>query len=700
VSGTARASRRRLRAWAGPAAASIAAVSALVVGCFPSGTAPLLDDPDAGASSTDLGGDAGFPKSDVDLGDPFALEGLQPSHGPFSGGTRAILAGRGFTRKLRVFVGGVEVPPANVLASDPTRAAIVVPPGVPGFVDVKIRDDLSAQERVLPKGFFYDAFVVSPDTGATSGGTRVTLTGNGTAWNAVTKVSIGGADCGSILVTSPTSLECTTPPGAPGSKDVVVTTGLDAIQARDAFTYSDSPDGYRGGLSGGAFTGRMHVLAFDSITGQPIAGAKAIAGSSLATAVVGSTGITGVTEIDGLPGAKITITVAAKCHQPMTFVDVPVDTVTAYLDPVLDPSCAEGDPTILNPPGVFGGVVEGQLVFPGGAEFQRAGWSTVPGPTRPTERRAAYVFESARSPNDPFVLPSASQAITPDADGANGYKYSVVVFPGNATVYAVAGLEDRSETPPKFVPYSMGVVRGITVPAQTRVTGVDIAMDVLFDHQVTIAPQPPPPASPGPDRLVSRVAVTLGAGAFALLPRGTRQTSLPPPATIPFIGVPSLDHALAGEAYMLGAAAATGQNLQRPASVVSRVRTTDANTTVTLGGFLGVPVLDQPGAGSWNGTHVQFSGASGPVDLTLVTVTSGSGLVTWTILAPGAATSFDVPDLAAMPGPDPLGLVRGPISTSVYVARIDGFSYGRLRTGQLSSASWNAYAFDSLAGVY
>lgn len=674
---------------------------AIVVGCFSTGTLPQLDDPDTGPPPTDLQGDAGLPKSDVDLGDPFALEGVSPSHGPFSGGTRAVLGGRGFTRKLRVWIAGVEVPPADVLASDPTRAAIVTPPGAPGFVDVKIRDDLSGMERVLQKGFYYDAFVVQPDSGATSGGTRIALTGSGTQWVAGTTVTVGGVACNAVLVKSPTALECLTPAGDPGSKDVVVKTpdGL-SIQARDAFTYSDSPDGYRGGLSGGTFAGTVRVLAFDYMTGSPIPGAKAIAGTTLAPGTIGSTGPSGVAEISGLPGSKVTVTVAAKCHQPMSFVDVPVDTVTAYLSPVLDPSCGAGDPQILSPPGRYGGIVEGQLVFPGGAEFQRAGWSTVPTPTKPTERRAAYAFPASSSPNDTFALPAASSAVTPDADGTNGYKYSIVVLPGNATIYVIAGLEDRSEDPPKFVPYSMGIVRGITVPSQTRVTGVDVQMDILFDHQVVTAPQPPPPGPFGPDRYAGRIALTLGSAGYAILPNGLQQTTLPPPETFPFVGVPSLDHAAAGEYYVLGGAAATGPQLQRPASVVSRVRTTDANSTVTLGGFLGIPVLDQPGHGGWNGTHVDFGGASGPVDLSVVFVSSGNGLVNWTIVAPGAATSFDLPDLKAVPSPDSLGLVPGGITSYVYVARIDGFDYGRLRTGQISTSAWNAYAFDMATGAY
>ena len=421
----------------------------LVAACF-SGTGPaLLPEGDAGGGSLDLTGDAGFIRSDADIGDPFAIDGLTPSHGPFSGGTRARIDGRGFSSKLRVFIGGVEVEAGSLLASDPTRAAIVTPPGPPGFVDVRIRDEATAKERVLKNGFYYDAFVVVPDSGATSGGTRIAITGSGTKWAAGTKVTIGGVACNDVVVTSPTKLECVTPTGTPGSKDVVVTP-LDAppIQARDAFTYSDSVDGYRGGLSGGALSGRVKVLAYNLITGTPIPGAFAIAGGDVATAKIAKTAANGVVEIDGITGDEVTVTVAAKCHQPVTFVDVPVDTVTAYLDPVLDPSCGEGDPVSIPPRQRYGGFIVGQLVFPGGGEFARAGWTTVPLPTKPTERRAAYVFEASPSPSPTFQLPAASAAITPHTEGTTGYGYSILVFPGNATIYIVAGIEDRSESPP------------------------------------------------------------------------------------------------------------------------------------------------------------------------------------------------------------------------------------------------------------
>ncbi len=684
-----------------PSLVAIPLVLSIAAACLP-GTGPALLPDDAPGGSINLGpDDGGLLPTDADLGDPFAITGLSPSHGPFSGGTRARIDGRGFSSKLRVFIGGQEVDSGAVLASDPTRAAIVIPPGAPGFVDVRIRDEATADERVLQNGFFYDSFVLLPDSGASSGGTRVAITGSGTSWGPGTTVAIGGVQCGEVVVTSPTKLECVTPVGTPGAKDVVVTTADgQSLQARDAFTYSDSVDGYRGGLSGGALNGRVKVLAFNAITGTPIPGAFAIAGDQLGTAKVARTADNGVVEIQDVPGSKVTVTVAAKCHSPITYVDVPVDTVTVYLNPVLDPTCLDGEPGDLPGRARYGGYIDGQLVFTGAGEFNRANWTTVPAPKKPTERRAAYVFDASLSPTATFRLPPATSAITPDTDGTNGFNYSLLVFPGNATIYIIAGLEDRSETPEKFVPYAMGIARGIPVPSQSRVTGVDVKMDILFDHQGTMVVAPPTPGPRGPDRFTGQIALTLGAAGYAILPRGERTTPLPTPGEIPFIGVPALDKAASGEQYVLGGVASTGPTSQLPASVVTRVRTTNANTPVSLGGFLGVPVLGQPGSGAWSGTHVEFSGATGPADLSVMQVSSGMGLVVWTIVAPGGKTSFDVPDLSALPGPDPVGLIRGEITTTVYVARIEDFDYARLRSGHLSTAPWSAYAFDSLRGAY
>ena len=88
----------------------------------------------------------------------------------------------------------------------------------------------------------------------------------------------------------------------------------------------------------------------------------------------------------------------------------------------------------------------------------------------------------------------------------------------------------------------------------------------------------------------------------------------------------------------------------------------------------------------------------GSVDLFLLNVQSGGGLVTWQIVAPGSVSDFDLPDLSTLP--NDVGLVRGAIQTTAYAATIPSFDYGTLRYGQLSSGAWNAYAINSNVGSY
>jgi hypothetical protein len=673
---------------------------AVLGACIP-GSGPPLDPvvDDAGAPpGIQLGGDAS-PFSDVDLGDPFAVTGLQPSHGPWTGGTGTTIAGRGFSSAVEVWIGGTALDPSEVFASSPTRIAVVTPPGAPGPADVRVQDPATGQDRTLAAGFFYDSFVVTPSAGATSGGTLVELQGSGTNWTAASTVTVGGQPCTSVEVTDVTHLACITPPGAVGTQDVTVTNADGSLdQASDAFTYSDSPDGYRGGLFGGALAGHMTVLAFDQYTGAAIPGAQAIAGSNLATAVIGTTDASGTALLTApsLTGQS-TVTVAAPCHQPTTFVDVPVDTVTVYLTPVLDVSCAMGDPPS-NGNGAVAqeGTIIGELVWAAGIEFTRGPWSNIPDAIG-NERQAAYVWVAGTSPTSGFSLPPASSATTPTSDGALGYGYTLYSLAGNQTVYALAGIENRSVDPPTFVPYAMGLTRGVFVSPGQQTTDVYIPMTTVFDHALAVTMQPPLPSSHGPDRLQSTLAVDLGTSLFAILPQGTITNLLPVSAPIAFSGIPGLDGTLAGAAYNLTGAAVTGPNANLPISVVDGIETTDANDPITVGGFLAVPTLTEPSTGTWTGTHVTLQ-AGGPVDLAVLTVSSADGLVAWTIVAPGSDLSFDLPDLTKVAGVGTLE--HGAIQTTFSVARITGFDYGQVRYGQLAGGSWSAYAQDMVTGSY
>ncbi len=667
-----------------------------VAACLP--THELISLDEAGLSDSSLNGDdAG--KLDVDLGDPFAILGLSPSHGPFTGGTRTLIAGRGFTSSLRVFVGGTEIAASDIFASDPTRAAITTPPGAPGPADVKVRNDITALERTLPQGFLYDAIALTPTTGATTGGTRLAIQGSGTTWALGTTVTVDGAACTNVQVVDTTHLFCTTPADTHGAKDVVVTAqDASSVQAREAFTYDDSPDGYRGGLTGGALNGHLKVLVLDAWTGFAVPGAKAIVGNSAATALVGVTDGSGAATFDdvSLTGA-VTVTAAEKCHQPLTFVDDPVDTVTAYLSPILDVSCASGDPQTISGTPQDVGEISGELIFPTGIEFQTKGdWTGVPKPIGSHERRAAYVFVSTSNPLQTYQQPDSTNATTEASPGQNGYAYSLTTLPGNVTLYALAGIEDTINNPAHFMPYVMGVQRGVPVVPNTQTVQVDIKMNLLLDHAVQMIPKPPTTTYRGPDRLQAQVAVSVAQGLYAPIPSGDQLVLLPTSATLSFVGLPALAGALTGESYSMSATAATGTYLQAPGSVISRVLTNNANVPVTLSGFLPIPALSTPGLGAWDGKTVSFT-ESAPIDLVVMSVSTGGGLVTWSVVSPGE-TSFLLPDLAAI---DPkLALKKGSIVTETFVARIAGFSYASLRSGQLSTSAWDSYAFDSLSGAY
>jgi len=81
---------------------------------------------------------------------------------------------------------------------------------------------------------------VNPNTGPTSGGTSVTITG--TNFFDVIAVQFGSNAAGSFTVNSPTQITATSPAGV-GTVDVTVTTagGTSANNTADQFTYVAAP---------------------------------------------------------------------------------------------------------------------------------------------------------------------------------------------------------------------------------------------------------------------------------------------------------------------------------------------------------------------------------------------------------------------------------------------------------------------------
>ncbi len=681
------------------------------VGCISRADAPftrITDRDDAGVGGSSINVEGGTPDASDELPAtaPHAVLGVNPPHGSFAGGGLALISGNGFAGNARVWFGSVELDSSAIVPIDPQRIQITVPPGHAGAVDVSVQNgDDASTLATLSGGYSYDQFYADPASGPTSGGTRISLFGDGTKWNAKTTVQIDQQPCVVDEVPSKTELHCTTPPGTPGSKPMRVSTadGVD-VDVLDAFVYGNSDNGFKGGLSGNTLNGNLRVIALDNISALALEGATVIVGSDLASADVLQTDASGVA-VDSKPGLgpKRTVTIASKCHQPQTFVDVTVDTVTAFLDPVLSPACGspEGDLPPSGGSSTYGASVSGEVVWPATAEFKRDGWLNVPAPKSTDEQLVAYVLRLSANPTDRFTLPAATQAITPSSTGDRGYSFNTFGQPGNFTLYALAGIENRAHNPPTFTAYQMGLVRGVAATAGETKSDVFIQIDADLDHTLTLDLSPPSVTARGPDRVQAFASIQVGTEGYAPLPNGFLSRNLPLSGSLSFVGVPTLSGSLLGTSYIATARAVTGQAGSTPRSVVGLVSATTTSDPLAIDDFVQVPVLTTPAPNSaWDGLGLASTRAAGgsAVDLFVYDVQSAGGLVGWTIVAPGGSTELSLPDLNSL-SPD-LGLIPGPLTITVNAARIESFAYGTLKYRDMTQRGWTAYATDVFYATY
>lgn len=661
------------------------------------------DGPQAPGVVVPGGGRASMP-TDVPKATPHVLLSLEPSHGPFSGGTRTILRGNGFGSNVRVWFGDEEVPDSDVVAVDAKRIQVTTPPGEAGLVTVVAQNGDDESTRVeLADGFAYDEFYAAPSSGPTSGGTLITVYGQGTSWDEATEVSVDREPCEVEEVRSETELVCRTPPGTPGAKALRVTTADgESVDVLDAFTYGNSDNGFRGGLSGAPLDGTLKVLVLNALSGDALPVATVILGEDEPRAERSNRD--GVVLLSGDDvGTRATVTVAKSCFQPQTLVDIPVDTLTVYLDPVLSPDCFEGSGDLPSGGGTFGvpSNISGELVWPESDEFRRGNWENVPEPASPQELKVAYVFQLAADPTARFRLPSGVTAVTPVSTGSAGFSFFMTVAPGNYTLYALAGIENRGVSPWTFTAFAMGLLRGVAVPANRIAEEVFVPVDVPLDHELELEIEPPERTKNGPDRLEATLAVRVGNDGYVILPNGRTSASIAGERGLSFVGIPPLVGSLSGQSYVAGARAVTGSGGGLPRSVVALTSTTTTSEPLPIGPFLEIPVLDAPARNrAWDARSLDWSAAAGgpEPDLVIVDITTSSDLFNWRIVAPGTRKSVRLPDLGAV---DPeLAWPRGAQTFLVTRAQIPDFDYGSLVYRNLTERSWSASAQDTFFASY
>jgi hypothetical protein len=640
----------------------------------------------------------------------YALLGVEPAHGPFTGGKVAVLRGNGFSSEVRVWFGGVEVPSEQVIATRADRVQVTVPPGAPGSATVTTQNGSDAESlRSLDNGYNYDAFFATPALGPTSGGTTITLTGMGTDWNDDTRVSIDQQDCAVLAVrdidATTQELDCTLPAGTEGQKSIQVSNNGVTAGVLDAFDYQPGVAPV-GGFYGEPLSDRLSVLVTDQ-AGQPIPGAHVIVGAEYELSTLNqpgssirSTDSAGAATFDGTLGPTQTVTVAARCHHPQSFINVPVDTLRVELSATQSPECADQRPL------QFGGApsppvtVTGELVWRGGVEFQRSGWTNVPVAQNADERRVAYVMQPSGDPESSFRLPRERDAVTVESSGLAGYEFEVVTGAGTRDYYALAGIENRSVSPPRFTTYAMGLVRGIRGNPGETVGDLAIAMNRTLDQPLVFDVAGPVPGSRGPDRIDLRVSVEMAPGAYAIFPNTQVDVPLPAVAAVSIVGLPALVGNLEGARYVVGARAVTGPLGGTPYSTLPLIETNNSAAQVPVRGFAPVPNITVGSDDSirWNNSlSVSWVDDGVPVDLALYTIQSGSGLVTWSVAAPPDVSAFTLPDLTALPDG---GLLPGALDLVVALAGIADFSYAELRSRHLRRFAWNAYAVDVASTRY
>ncbi|MFC1706259.1 IPT/TIG domain-containing protein, partial [Planctomycetota bacterium] len=166
---------------------------------------------------------------------------VTPTDGKSAGGDSVTIGGTNFvTGATTVKIGGTPATSVNVTGT--TGLTCVTPHGTAGARDVVVTTP--GGDGTLSDGFTYHdpptVSTVDPQTGATAGGTAVTITGQNFRIGSTT-VTVDNKPTTGITVNSATELTCETPSGTTGPKDVVVTTNYGSGTLADGFTYLGPP---------------------------------------------------------------------------------------------------------------------------------------------------------------------------------------------------------------------------------------------------------------------------------------------------------------------------------------------------------------------------------------------------------------------------------------------------------------------------
>lgn len=679
-----------------------------VLGCATACSAPAGGDrPDAPAGDDGGGGDPdGGPDAPVAA---FAVQYADPDHGPFRGGTELTIRGNGFRDDDEVWIGGRRA--TDVDRIDSRRLAATTPPGDPGPAAIEVRRAGGGERAMRDGAFTFDAIAVDPPNGSVAGGTFVTITGYGTAFDAGTVVRFDGLPLAGVTVENGQRLSGYTPPGIAGDADIDVLSAAGAVHVDRGYTYLTTGDTFAGGFSGGPLAGTINVVIVNAWTKDGVPGAFVAIGDPATTAYRGTTNALGEITFSGpdLVG-PVVVTAWAQDHEVGTFHCVDSENLTIWLRSPLPPP--DGGPP---PIGTNGARIRGSVMFGEATGLGSPYWHLVPEPRTPTERKRVYVTTAAGAVNGQPIPPLSPIDYTgPDR---LAWTYEVAARPGALAVVAIAGLYDPARDPDGsgnlgFEPFAMGVARGVLVGPGEDKQGVDIVINVPLDAALRVQlDRPPPLGTPGfwgPTQYRVRGGVDLGGEGVAHFGKHGLQPVIVQPTNewfypgeyrlegddtaITLTDIPALARSVGDGSYAMHVGAYS-MNGGSPYSVRIVRGILDGSAPIMVGDFVGVPrAVDPPPSGVASGRRVEFApegDTTGAPTFHLHMMSDGNGVPVWRGVTCGAMNAIDLPDLSSIdvtwPPPD--------TQLSWTIWSIAGPSdYRNFTYRWLGQAYWRAYA--------
>jgi hypothetical protein len=199
---------------------------------------------------------------------------------------------------------------------------------------------------------------------------------------------------------------------------------------------------------------------------------------------------------------------------------------------------------------------------------------------------------------------------------------------------------------------------------------------------------------------VVNAAVRTAEQGFLLLPNLSRQTPLPGTGALDLIGLPALGRVLEGAEYAVSVRAVTGSGMGPPYTVLPLLTAREASQGLAVRSFVPVPTLavGKTPNGSWARTlSVSWTDRGRSVDLIHYAVSSGAGLISWSIIAPPDALSVELPELGRLPQGD---LLPGGLQVVASLASVPELDYAQLDLDQIRNTAWPAYAVDVASTRY